>query len=269
MNTDRFRCRVARPGRASAVDSGRYTGGKPPLGTPMQDEPWDVESGVPAETETDVAWALRRAGFTLIELLAVVGIMALILVIALPAFDAFKLRGTQTAMPQINSTLRLARQYAITHRQDVYVVFPDGRAAYSPPGDVNKALCSYAVIASNRATGFEYVTEWKYLPKGVFFDPTISSDASVLNSWGPGTALPFPNDAGVPRVLPAVKFRPNGTAFIVKSGTKDTAGFYTWIPVTAGYLEVDTNSGTVVSSPSLSDTNKIIIANMTGQIYTE
>ena len=112
-------------------------------------------------------------GFTLIELLAVVAIMAIILGIALPAFDAFKQRGTQAAIPQLMSTLRLARQYAITHRQDVYVVFPDRSCspAYSPAGEVTKALCSYAVITSNRANNrFEYVTEWKYLPKGIYFD---------------------------------------------------------------------------------------------------
>ena len=101
--------------------------------------------------------------------------MAIILGIALPAFDAFKQRGTQAAIPQLMSTLRLARQYAITHRQDVYVVFPDRSSpAYSPAGEVTKALCSYAVIASNRANDrFEYVTEWKYLPKGVYFSMKI------------------------------------------------------------------------------------------------
>ena len=271
MNTNghEFRRSVAAALRAACSSSGLECGGLTPLSHRLG------RKALSSQRTPKHAFGIRKSGFTLIELLAVVGIMALILVIALPAFDAFKLRGTQTAIPQINSTLRLARQYAITHRQDVYVVFPDGRSAYSPPGEVNKALCSYAVIASNRATGFEYVTEWKYLPKGVFFYPNTSiSTASVFNSCGALnnlTSFPFPNDRDANRDLCAVKFRPNGRAYVLTKSKDSWTHFgYTWIPVTAGYVEVDTNAGRIISSPIvLSDTNIIKIANMTGQIYTE
>ena len=242
-------CRVRCPQRtssASAGDGGRYT-------------------------------APYRSGFTLVELLAVVGIMAIILVIALPSFDAFKLRSSSSAIPTLMSTLRLARQYAITHRQDVFVVFPDGRAAYSPPGEVTKAYTAYAVIASNRATDrYEYITEWKTLPKGVFFHPNTSiSTSTVFNSCAPGslTSFPFPNDSGANRDLCTVKFRPNGRAYVIEySATKGyswTCFGTTWIPLTAGYLDVNTNAGTTMSPIILSDTNIIKIANMTGQIYIE
>jgi prepilin-type N-terminal cleavage/methylation domain-containing protein len=210
----------------------------------------------------------RSRGFTLIELLAVVAIMAIILGIALPAFNAFKQRGTQAAIPQLMSTLRLARQYAITHRQDVYVVFPDRRDYYSPAGEVTKALCSYAVIASNRATDrLEYVTEWKYLPKGAYFlDDENISTSSVFNSHnGSLTSFPFPGDTGTNRILCAVLFRPNGRAFLANSTTWSCFG-YTWIPLTSAYVEIDTNAGKVVNYTVLSTTNIVRIANMSGQI---
>jgi len=216
-----------------------------------------------------------RGGFTLVELLAVVGIMAIILVIALPSFDAFKLRSTSSAFPPLISTLRLARQYAITHRQDVFVVFPDGREAYSPPSEVTKAYTAYAVIASNRATDrYEYITEWKTLPKGVFFLSNVgSSTDTVFRSYGTAanqfTHFPFPNDNGSARSLCTIKFRPNGKAYVVTSARDKWTSFgYTRIPVTAGYMELNTNSGTITSTMVLSETNVITIANMSGQIFT-
>ena len=241
-------CRVRCPQRtssASAGDGGRYT-------------------------------APYRSGFTLVELLAVVGIMAIILVIALPSFDAFKLRSSSSAIPTLMSTLRLARQYAITHRQDVFVVFPDGREAYSPPGDVTKAYTAYAVIASNRATDrYEYITEWKTLPKGVFFVSSVgSSTDTVFRSYGTAanrfTHFPFPNDNASDRSLCTIKFRPNGKAYVVTSASRDrwTSFGYTRIPMTAGYMDLNTNSGTITSTMVLSETNVITIANMSGQIFT-
>ncbi len=242
VKTNRAPCRVRCPQRtssASAEDGGRYMG---------------------------------RSGFTLVELLAVVGIMAIILFIALPSFESFKLRSSSSAIPTLMSTLRLARQYAITHRQEVFVVFPDGRGAYSPPGEVTKAYTAYAVIASNRATDrYEYITEWKTLPKGVFFHPSLGiGESSVFNSYGTGniTYFPFPNDSGANRNLCAVKFRPNGRAYLVNTSKNGWGGPLTsWIPITAGYLEVNTNSGTVGSPLILSDTNIVAIANLTGQTY--
>ena len=219
-------------------------------------------------------------GFTLIELLAVVAIMAMILGIALPAFNAFKLRGTQVAIPSLMSTLRLARQYAITHRQDVYVVFPDNPAnhspvtAYSPAKEVTKALCAYAVIASNRANDrFEYITEWRYLPKGIYFYDGISTNVSVFQSYGTGTAtnltsFPFPADTDSFRNLCAAQFRPNGRAYRVDNSRTWTDFSVTWIPLTSAYVEINTNTGMVTTYSNLlmGVTNVIRIRNKTGQI---
>ena len=38
--------------------------------------------------------------------------------------------------------------------------------------------------------------------------------------------------------------------------------------MTAGYMDLNTNSGTITSTMVLSETNVITIANMSGQIFT-
>lgn len=220
--------------------------------------------------KSDPGTGNHSSGFTLIELLAVIAIMAIILAVALPAFDAFKQRGTEAAIPHLMSTLRLARQYAITHRQDVYVVFPDRRLpAYAPKQEVKKALCSYAVITSNRANEcFEYVTAWKYLPQGIFFDDDATMAENVFLSHDAAlTDFPFPNDVGGSRNLCSVQFRPNGRAYRI-SGSGWSDGLVTWIPLTSAYMDVNTNAGTVTTFSNLlmNVTNIIRIRNKTGQI---
>ena len=139
--------------------------------------------------------------------------MAIVLGIALPAFDAFKQRGTQSAIPQLMSTLRL-RSTVCHHSPPGCLRGVSGRRslAYAPAGEVTKALCSYAVIASNRANNrFEYVTEWKYLPKGIYFDDDLAMTNNVFSSSL--TNFHFRTMTGQYRNLPAVQFRPNGRAY--------------------------------------------------------
>src|SRR5437867_3757142 len=63
--------------------------------------------------------------FTLIELLTVIVIVGIILAVGIPAFtNLMKSSGLTTATRQVANTMTLARQYAITKRTKVYVVFP-------------------------------------------------------------------------------------------------------------------------------------------------
>ena len=224
-----------------------------------------------------------RCAFTLIELLAVVAIIAVLVMATLPAFDALKQRSSASAVPELATTLRLARQHAITHRQTVWVVFPDRSADYNPPGEVTKCLASYAVIVSNSAcSNFEYVSDWKYLPKGVYFDDTLVGNSGVdkdkvFNSYarsGDDTVFPFPATNAPLRVrnMPAVMFKPNGRSYVYDPKAAAWTDFgETKALVSQAYVEVNTNTGVRPARQALpwAITNVVALRNATGQVIVE
>jgi prepilin-type N-terminal cleavage/methylation domain-containing protein len=116
-----------------------------------------------------------QRGFTLIELLIVVAVMAVLLLLTLPAFlDIGRGSKMESAVSQLHATINLARQWAITHRETVHIIFPDDWSqVYSglSTNDYKKALRSYAVYTPSKG----YITEWRYLPSGVFFVDTYNS----------------------------------------------------------------------------------------------
>lgn len=118
----------------------------------------------------------KSIGFTLIELLIVVAIIAVLLLLTLPSFlDIGRGSKMAAAASQLQATINLARQWAITHREVVYIVFPDDyRQMYSgvSTSEYSKALRSYAVYSPAKG----YISEWKYLPPGIFFVDTQNPD---------------------------------------------------------------------------------------------
>ncbi len=217
-----------------------------------------------------------RSGFTLLELLIVIGIMALLMAMALPAFENLSKRGLTSAAPALMSTLRLARQHAITTRKYVWVVFPDigsggaqgGALAYSG-SQVEKALRSYAVIegdANNKPS--QYITDWKFLPQGMYFENKGGSD--VLKSYdtlGSTAYYPFPNSTSSSNYnMPAIQFRPNGRAYKF-NGSWNSTGVHE-IFLMSGIVNVDTNASVVVGAPIKVATNnaEIRVFLQTGQL---
>jgi Tfp pilus assembly protein PilE len=66
-----------------------------------------------------------RKNFTLVEILMVLGLMAILLFIALPAFEKLaKGSGVELAARNLTSKLGMARGYAITKREYVAVLMP-------------------------------------------------------------------------------------------------------------------------------------------------
>jgi prepilin-type N-terminal cleavage/methylation domain-containing protein len=158
--------------------------------------------------------AKRSGGFTLIELLVVIVIMGLLLGVALPAFNGIgQGMGVQVAAAELRTTMGLARQWAVTHRETVYVVFPHNDAALytSAPNDQEKALRAYNVFTESEG----YLGDWQYLPAGIYFDPLETPTKNVIRNssnrtWVPGKiwlgtvtnkvdmwALPFSPDGRV------------------------------------------------------------------------
>ncbi len=105
----------------------------------------------------------QRSGFTLIELMVVLGIIGLITLFALPAFQgAGRMPAMRSSVNTLRSTISLARQHAITQRTVTHVVFPVNNAIVS-----DGAFRSYNVYDT---VAEEFLFEWRHLPQGIVFD---------------------------------------------------------------------------------------------------
>ena len=164
----------------------------------------------------------RRAGFTLVELLIVIAIVAVMMLLTVPAFlDIGRGSRMQAAVNQLNTTISLARQWAITKRENVYLVFPDDFSALynGSTNHIHKALRAYAAYVPGKG----YITEWRFLPNGIYFVDSYNTP-NINNKHGTNIQpnnnlfrqqtlqqLPFPTASSGNEAINAIQFKPDGT----------------------------------------------------------
>jgi prepilin-type N-terminal cleavage/methylation domain-containing protein len=185
----------------------------------------------------------NKRGFTLVELLAVILIMGMLMLIAIPSFQSANRGGrTRTATLQLNSAVSLARQTAITTRQNVHIVFPDSGLTYDE-STVDLAYRSYAIYGARDG----YMGEWRRLPEGVIFDnafrppsETGTGSRNVFRQTGSGdfVDISFPDDesTSLQRLL-ALTYRPDGT---LNTGINLRAAY-----ITHGWVDLEAVGGGV------------------------
>lgn len=258
----------------------------------------------------------RRGGFTLIELMVVIMIVGVLFAVALPMFENAGKKDTRQAAQTLVNTLRLARQHAISARQWTLVVFPTADAQYTDYAkDINnldKCLRSYAVLAvTNNMDGtlkwgsnhenrdpnpdemkFEFLTDWRELPKGIYFDDEDSLKMNRLfgaDDFYHG-AFEFPWDPAKPEkhdgVMAVLLFKPNGRAYLLKDnpsmskkpkgkywqddegvGNEDSKGVRIYLSSEKAYPDAGNGElGKAVDIPG-GMTTMIKIRNKTGQVF--
>jgi hypothetical protein len=143
--------------------------------------------------------------------------------------------GIKGAVMQISSTLSLARQWAITHRDTIYVVFPHTSNSYLlNKSQMNKAVRSYAVYSKRDRT---FVRDWSYLPPGLLFIPVSNSAENIYFKRALQT-----NAVSLPGITngqfwTCIIFRPDGT---LPQALGTTVELY----LQEGFVVADTNAGT-------------------------
>jgi type II secretory pathway pseudopilin PulG len=155
-----------------------------------------------------------EGGFTLLEILLVMGVIAIMMGVLVPAVTSLsKSNGRKAAIANLLGGIEQARAEAIKSGQAAYVVFPTfGSGAQSTLDRYNYR--SYAIFEDDAASpgNVKQLTGWKSFPTGVAL--RAAGTAALSNLADPGALTPpvafsFAPDADA-APLKCFKFNSNG-----------------------------------------------------------
>jgi prepilin-type N-terminal cleavage/methylation domain-containing protein len=218
---------------------------------------------------------MKKHGFTLIELMVVMGLIAILFVLAIPSFENANRRDVNRPAQQFASALRLARQAAIVRHQWTFVVVPTRDGSFSRK-NLDRCLHAYAVLAATNMAGVrkstpydkikkEFVSDWKKLPDGVYFDENKNTkNNNAFKNPVKGSIDPA-NPNGTANRLAVVAFKPDGQALCWNGNTwaNDYISFYI---LSSRFYDVSTSGNTLDDPTPLSTgaTNQIQISRQRG-----
>lgn len=235
--------------------------------------------------------AQRAWAFTLIEMLVVIGIMGALAALAVPAIKNMKKAdATQSAVRQLLDDVARARQYAISRRTTVYMIFcpsnfwNDPAFPRLPPTEVQRAQKLYEkqvigyTFVTLRDVGDQpgqgtprYLAPWRTLPEGVFIAQwKFSSPNSYMRITDPTTSrfydvygfhttnnIPFPSEDAAPIgppyvTLPYIAF--NYLGQLTVDGV-NPSGQDEYIPLARGSINFghDANGTPLQQPPTLNE----------------
>ncbi len=204
--------------------------------------------------------AARPSAFTLIELLMVIAIIGILGAIALPSLKNFRAQDALAASTrQLLDDVARARQYAISQRTTVYMVFcpsnfwsdPNYAALYAQlpqterdkiPKLYDKQLVGYNFV-TRRSVGEQpggsspqYLSRWRTLPEGAISAPCKFNSrnlAGVTTIYDPPRQPPPPDSSPTNRVFPVWGFARTNNIPFPSEAAYAPGRIYIWLPYIA------------------------------------
>jgi prepilin-type N-terminal cleavage/methylation domain-containing protein len=204
--------------------------------------------------------------FTLIELMVVIGIIAALLIVVVPAVNSLsKSGGRKAAIASLLGIIEQARAEAIKSGQATYVVFPEFATASQPTRE-RYHFKSFALFEDDpvNATTPRQLTGWKTLASGVSLRADSSSTEAITNlpdaaTLTPSATITFTPENTATATFHCLKFNPTGELEAPTSNVK-LAVFEGNV---SGTSEVPTSGRDASGSPAARESIKI--AHLTGR----